>query len=283
MDGNTSITNDRIPLNPSRLAEYLENQIISGEVREGEKLPSERGLSKRFGVSRPVVREALQSLVGRNLVHVIPGRGAYVRRARLTDAARPMDLLLRRWQATPRDLVEARKMIECKAAFLAASRAEREDLEAMEQALVGFDRSSDLLEKTRYDITFHTSIVRAARNPVIETMFSSITNLIVELMLRSLSDPNVSRVGIPYHREIYEATRDGDAEQARTAMDGHLLVAERLYGEDYDRSLGMLARRELTRLLGPDAMTEDLLVATIPTIGEDQAVNADGGRGNRSS
>jgi GntR family transcriptional regulator, transcriptional repressor for pyruvate dehydrogenase complex len=252
-------------------------------VKEGEKLPSERRLAERLGVSRPVVREALQCLAGRNLVQVIPGRGTYVRRARVSDAAWPMDLLFRRRQATPRDLVEARKMIECKAAFLAASRAERKDLEAMERALVGFDHSSDLLEKTRYDITFHTSIVRAARNPVIETMFSSITNLTVELMLRSLSDPNVSRVGVPYHWEIYEAIRDGDAEQARTAMDGHLLVAERLYGEDYDRSLGMLARRELIRLLGPDAMPEDLLGATMPNAGEDWPVNADGGRDDRIS
>jgi GntR family transcriptional regulator, transcriptional repressor for pyruvate dehydrogenase complex len=80
----------------------------------------------------------------------------------------------------------------------------------MELALTRFERSADLVDKTRCDIAFHMSIVRAAHNPVVETMYGSIRGLVVRLMLRSLGDPTVSRAGVPYHREVYEAIRNGD-------------------------------------------------------------------------
>lgn len=249
------------------LAGHLEQQIMSGALQGGAKLPSERQLAEEFGLSRSVVREALRALVERNLIEVVPGRGTYVRAVRTTDGADPLDRLLRRQQATPGELMEARKMLECEAAGLAALRAEAGDLEAMDWALGQFDRSSDLLEQTRYDLTFHMSVARAAHNPVIETMFGSIASLVVEVMLRSLGDPEVFRAGVPYHRVVHEAIRRGDAPAARRAMAEHLSQAERLYGEDFDRSLDTVARRELRRLLGPGTSLEELLEAARPVIG----------------
>jgi GntR family transcriptional repressor for pyruvate dehydrogenase complex len=242
------------------LVEDLENQILAGDLRDAEKLPSERRLAETFNVSRPVIREALRTLSERGLIEVVPARGAYVRAARTGDATRPLDVLFRRRQVTPRQLVEARKMLECQASFLAATRAEDVDLKIMELALARFESSADLLEKARYDITFHLSIARAAHNPVIETMFSSIAGLVAGLMLRSLGDPNVSRSGVPYHREVYEAIRVNDGEASRSAMIGHLLVAERMYGKDYDRSLASLARQELSDLINPYETLEGLLL-----------------------
>jgi GntR family transcriptional repressor for pyruvate dehydrogenase complex len=241
-----------------RLAALLEGRVVSGEFGEGEKLPSERVLAERFGVSRPVVREALRGLAERGLVEVVPGRGAYVRRFRMADAARPLDMLFRRRRPTPRDLVEARRMLECEAACLAATRADEEDLKAMEAALVRFERAGDLLEKVAQDVAFHASIARAAHNPVVETMFASVVNLVAEVMLRSLGDPDVSRAGLPYHREIFEAVRGRDPEKARVAMGEHLLVAERTYGDDYDRPLEDLTGRRLGYRLDTDAILESL-------------------------
>lgn len=239
----------------------LEEKIVSGELIEGEKLPPERRLAEQFGLSRPVVREALRGLAERNLVEVVPGRGAYVRTLRKTDAARPLEMLFQRQRSTPRDLVEARTMLECEAAFLAATRARREDLRAMERALDRFESSVGLLEKVGYDLTFHASIARASHNPVVETMFVSITGLIAELMLRSLGDSHVSRVGLPYHREIYEAVERGDPEWARVAMAGHLLVGKRTYGDDYDRPLDVLSKQKLGHRLDMDAILD--LLATL--------------------
>jgi GntR family transcriptional repressor for pyruvate dehydrogenase complex len=247
-----------------RLATELTGQVTSGLLKEGAKLPSERRLAEEYGVSRPVVREALRGLAEQGLIEVFPGRGAYVRQASVSDTARSMGALLRRRQATPRQLTEARRMLECEAAFLATSRATAEDLRAIERALAGFDGAADIIEKVRYDLAFHASIVRAAHNPVIETMFGSMAGMVAELLLRSLGDPSVTRHSLPYHAQILDALRGGDAERARAATAGHLEVARMTYGPDYDRGLTALARRELERLFGAGALLEDVLAMVTP-------------------
>lgn len=252
----------------------LADEILSGGTEAGTKLPSERELADRFGVSRPVVREAMRGLVERGLVEVQPGRGAFVRAAQPTDAAAGMDALLRRHQPTPRDLVEARSMLEATTAELAAARATDADLAGIEDALARFDGAIGLIEQARYDLAFHLAIARAAHNPVVETMFGAITGLTIELMLRSLADPEVTRVSVPYHRSILAAIQERDSKRARTAMIDHLEVASRTYGEDFDRSLESVARRELARLLDP-GVTLEALLASVPAGPEGRA---DGGR-----
>jgi GntR family transcriptional repressor for pyruvate dehydrogenase complex len=257
--GLTGKTSLGVGLSRDALASRLEEELAGNGVQPGTKLPSERQLAVRFGVSRPFVREALRSLVERGLIEISPGRGAFVRAMRMSDAARPLDAIYRRQKATPRDLVEARLMLEREAAGLAAERAEPDELDAMERVLERFDRTSDLIERARYDIAFHALIARMSHNPVIETMFSSIASLTFELMLRSLSDPAVAREGLPYHREIADAIRDGDPDRAREAIEGHLLIARRLYGQDLDRGLDLVARRELERVFGHSVSLEAIV------------------------
>lgn len=243
--------------------DWIEQRILSGEFPVGARLPSERQLAEQFGVSRPLVRETLRSLSARNLIDVQPGRGAFVRSVSATDAAYDLRMLFRRYQITTRDFIEARTMIEGTAAALAAERYEADDAAAMEAALGQFERASGIIEQARADMAFHMAITRAARNPMIETMHGSITSLIVELMLRSLGDPDVSRVSVPYHRLIFAAIRARDPERARAAMTDHLAVAATHYGEDYDRDLESVARRQLTRLFAPGFTLDDLLDATV--------------------
>ena len=150
-------------------------------------------------------------------------------------------------------------MLESEAVSLACVRAKPEHLKAMELALLQFERSPELIQKTRYDVTFHMSIAKASSNPVIETMFRAISDSTIELVLRSLADPEVYRLGTPYHHEIYEGVCDGNKDQAVAAVTKHLSLAESLYGEDFDRSLDILAERELERLVGPDIPLEKLL------------------------
>jgi len=259
MTGKTSST---IPSRAEVLA-HLADEILTGRVETGTKLSSERELADRFGVSRPVVREAMRGLVERGLVEVQPGRGAFVRTARATDAAAGMDALLRRHQPTPRDLVEARTMLEATTAALAATRATAADLSSIEDALDRFEGATGLIDQARYDLAFHLAVARAAHNPVVETMFGAITGMTIELMLRSLADPEVTRASVPYHRVVAAAIAAREPERARSAMLAHLEVAATTYGADLDRSLESVARRELARLLDP-GVTLEVLLASVP-------------------
>lgn len=255
------------------LATSLEEALHQPPYEPGTKLPSERQLAISYGVSRPVVREALRTLAERGLIDIRPGRGAYVRQARTSDAARPLAALYRRQRVTPRDVVEARVMLEREAVRLAATRADDKDIEAMELTLTRLDNASDLIERARWDIAFHALVARAAHNPMIETMFGSISSLAFELMLRSLGDPNVSSVGLPYHQEIFEAIRDRNPKRAQAAIEAHLEVAKALYGIDLDQSLHLVARRELRRIFGEtvslDALLADLHAPASPSSDDD--------------
>jgi GntR family transcriptional repressor for pyruvate dehydrogenase complex len=246
-------------LSRDEVAGRIEDEILRGDFPVGQRLPGERDLATRFRVSRPVVREALRGLAARGLIEIAPGRGAFPRPVQAGDAARPLDTLYRRQNTTPREVVEARMMLEREAAVLAARRATADELEAMGRVLARFDSASNLIDKARWDVTFHALLAKMAHNGVIETMFHSIVSLTFELVLRSLSDPTVMREGVPYHAQIYAALRDRDAERARQAVEGHLLVAGRLYGSDLDQSLDPLARQELERFMGPSVSLERIL------------------------
>jgi GntR family transcriptional repressor for pyruvate dehydrogenase complex len=253
------------PSRPSSdaIVEVLADRVRSGTLAAGDRLPSERQLALELGVSRPMVREALRSLTERGLIRVEPARGAFVRGDSGSRPYPPLDLEYRRRGTTARQLSEARSMLESEAAALATEHSTAGDLAELEAALVRLEASATPLDRVRNDLAFHAALVAASHNPVIETMFSSILGLTVELMVRSAGDPEIVRQSNPYHRIAYEAIRDGDAAAARAAIRAHLDIAASTYGDDYDRSLDTLAARAL-RLIGSQAGLEEFLGSVLP-------------------
>jgi GntR family transcriptional regulator, transcriptional repressor for pyruvate dehydrogenase complex len=238
------------PPTRSQVASQLEAELLAGNLAVGTKLPSEREFALRLGVSRPLVREALRSLVERGLIEISPGRGAFVRDPTTAEAARPLDSHYRRQRITPDNLIEARMIIEPAAARLAATRATPSEIELLREAVERVEGAEGILDRARCDVSLHALVARMAHNPVIETTFESITTLVFELALRSSTDSEVVAVSAPYHRAVYEAIRDGDPDKAFEAMREHHASGGKLYGEDFDSSLDRVARRELERLLG---------------------------------
>lgn len=257
MTGMTSLTQSTV--SRDAVADYIEREIVSGHLSPGTKLPSERQLADRFGISRPIVREALRALVERNLIEVRPARGAYVRSANVAEAASRLDNLFRLSLVTPRQLTEAREMLESTAAGLAAERATETDRANILQALERCEQTTQVLEQARQDFTFHHAIVRASANPVIEAMFMSIASLTFQLMLRSLIDKEVVKESLPYHREVFDAIEARDSAAASTAMMRHLNVARVFYGSDFDTSLESIARREIAELVPGNLVVADLI------------------------
>jgi DNA-binding FadR family transcriptional regulator len=240
------------------IASALEERILAGEFAAGDRLPSERLLAVEFGASRPIVRESLRSLIERGLIEVGPGRGAFVRGDMGARGFQPIDLEYRRRGTTARHLSEARLMLETEAAALASEHADAHDLAALERALERLDASRTPLDRVRCDLAFHSLLVAAAHNPVIETMFATIQALTAELMVRSVGDPETVRRSAPYHRAAYEAIRSRDQMAARAAIQAHLSIAAETYGDDYDRSLDTTAARAI-RLIGSGAGLDDFL------------------------
>lgn len=215
----------------------LEARIVDGDLSPGARLPSERMLVEEYGVSRPAIREALRRLEERGLIVVQPGRGSFVQEIFPTRGSASIEQLVRRGDVTASDVVVARRMLECEAAALAAENRSNEDLERMATILVAFDSSTDLAVAAELDVAFHEAIAVASGNPVLQIMFGSIRSLTHGMVLRSLNDRRVQRVGSPIHHDILRAIERQNPRAARSAMARHVELARDHYGDDINEPL----------------------------------------------
>ena len=203
-----------------KIAHQLVETIEAGGYSVGDRLPAERDLAKQFGVSRPVVREAILALEVLGLMEVRVGSGAYVTQLPGTNA-RP------EFSVSPFELVEARKLFEGEAAALAAehiSDTEITELEALVVAIGAENARPDGKEKA--DEAFHMLIARATRNAAIEQQIAQLWNLRTSspecaLLQEKARIANVRPV-IEEHTRIVDALRARDPKAARTAMRAHL-------------------------------------------------------------
>lgn len=241
------------------LATQLTTLISTGAYHPGKLLPSERALSEEYGLSRSSVREALRSLSERRLIETIPGRGSRVREKTVADAVERLIEIFDHTRVTPRTLIEARSMIESTTASLAAERVGTDGLDAIRSAETNCAEATSLLERVRWDLTFHRAIVKAAANPLVETMFHAIQPYVVELLFRSLTDERVSRQGLAFHGSIVSAIARHDPATASREMVDHLTLGLSLFGADLDRGLNLVARDALRRLSSSDLTFDDVL------------------------
>ena len=233
----------------------MSEEILSGTLASGDKLPSERDLATRFGVGRPLIREALRSLAELGLIETIPARGTFVRAGDDSRVDRQAGMAIRRRGVTAHELSEARLMLETGTARQAAQRATPEDIERLEAILDVLDHSSGA-EHVERDLAFHLEIAAAAHNPVVEMMLESIAVPTAALMFRSVGDRQVMDRSQRYHRVALDAIRAGDPEAAAEAIRAHLSVAQDLYGPDYERSVDELARQALAQLGARDGLDD---------------------------
>ena len=219
------------------VSRHLEETILSGGLPAGAKLESERRLADRFGVGRPMVREALKRLEERSLIAIHPARGSFVREFRASQETPSAALTVRRAGITARQLNRARQALECESAGLAAEHRTPEQLRHLQAILASFDDDLSAEERAHLDLAFHEAIVIASGNPALQVMFGSIRTMTGALMLRSLSDRAVTKAGAPIHHAILRAIELGRPAAARKHMQAHLRIAETHYGSDIDEPL----------------------------------------------
>ena len=207
-----------------RAADQLLEMVVSGGLEPGERLPPERELCARLGVSRTVVREALNLLEARGLISIEHGRGAVVSGGN-TDAVRDaLGVILRVRPKVLWELLEMRAILEVGISGLAAERATVEDTDAMRAEL---ERMAALIDAPEgyvdADVEFHALLARAARNGVLLTMLEPIVDLLRASRRVSASRrPGSALRALGEHEEILRRVEAGDAEGARREMRAHL-------------------------------------------------------------
>jgi GntR family transcriptional repressor for pyruvate dehydrogenase complex len=207
-----------------RAADQLLDMVLSSGLRPGERLPPERELVVRLGVSRTVVREALNLLEARGLISIEHGRGAVVSGGSIHAVRDALGLLLRVRPKVLWELLEIRKILEVEIAGLAAERADGEDVLAMrgqlDRMLTSIERPEGYVDA---DVEFHALLARSTRNGVLLTMLDPVVELLRASREVSASQPGSARRALREHEEILRCVEAGNADEARWQMRVHLM------------------------------------------------------------
>lgn len=199
------------------VAAQIRGLIESGEYPVGSRLPGERDLAERLGVSRVTIREAEIALEAQGWISIRTGSGVYVQQ-RQDNHALP--------QVTAFDLTAARAIIEAEAAALAAAHITEEDVLELEELILAMSGDGVSDESAALaDEQFHLTIARIGGNPVLEHCVSLIWRIRNEVPLvrqvygRVCHNDSAARTN--EHAEILAALRRRDPQASRTAMREH--------------------------------------------------------------
>lgn len=208
------------------IARHLEEMILDGTLAPEQKIPSERALSAKLGVSRAIIREALHELHGRGIIETRHGKGSFVASiVTEPDETGPLMSLYFGHARTLYDLFEVREQLEGQAAYLAAQRATDKDQYRITQAFEAME-AADPLTNADLDHAFHRAIASAAHNPVLVHILNSLKNLMlysVQASVLNLSHRTAFKQQIDkHHRQIYHAIISRQAPWAKKAAMAHV-------------------------------------------------------------
>lgn len=223
-----------------RVAKQLEDLIIEGVLKTGQRMPPERQLAEMFGVSRTVVREAIHNLTAKGLLELRTGSGSYVSGPSTDSVAESLSLLLRSMEGglLVEDLHDVRRVLETAIAARAAERATDEDILDLEDTVRRMEEAGDDSEAVAdLDVEFHRGLAIAAHNPLFTILLDAIGELLLTVRRMALRDPENLYKALYHHRVILEKVKSRDPLQAREAMSEHL-------GEAEDTMRGVLKTHE---------------------------------------
>lgn len=224
------------------VVDHVRDRIERAELKPGDRLPPERELAQRIGVSRPSVRAGLRSLSAMGVVQTRHGSGTYIADGPPQLDSRPLSLLAALHGFTTEQMFEARRVLEVGVAGLAAERANGEQIAAMAEEVTGmFASVEDQQAFLRHDIRFHRAVAMASGNPILASLVEMVSSLYFEHRRRTLPRGRDLRETAVTHRNIYHAVRAHDADRARREMSVHLPRPQRLPSAETRAAVAVVA------------------------------------------
>lgn len=219
------MANTQLPISQA-IAHHLEQLILDGSLAPEQKIPSERQLSTRLGVSRAIIREALHELQGRGVIVTQHGKGSFV--APIVEqpgAESPLMHLFFGHNRTLYDLFEVRELLESQAALLAAERGNDKDMYQITKAFEAME-AADPLTNAELDHAFHRAIVEASHNPVLVHVLNSLKSLMlhsVQASVANLSHRKAFKQQMDkHHKQIYHAVISRQPQWAQKSAAAHV-------------------------------------------------------------
>ncbi|MCI6738687.1 MAG: FadR family transcriptional regulator [Intestinibacter sp.] len=215
-----------------QVIEQIQNNIMEGIFKKGDKLPSERELSEKMGVSRTSIREALRVLETMGVVESRQGEGNFICSNIEKSLLQPLSMMFKLNNGSFSDIYELRSILEIECARLSAIRATDMDcrellsvVEEMEQETFGENRYEILVE---LDKKFHNTLSDISKNYLIESLFSTISNLFEKFIedarykIILFDSEQANKSLLIQHKKICESIIKKNQDMAVEAMREHM-------------------------------------------------------------
>lgn len=205
-----------------QVAEQISAWIQSNGLAPGDRLPPERELAQRLGVSRATLSQALVALEVIGVVQVRHGDGTIL--AEAPGPRRIVEAIRAHAHRLP-EIIETRDALETKIAALAATRRTADDLARIDEAIAEMARDVEAGGRgVEGDERFHGAVTAAAHSLLLARLMDEIRDLVRETRIESLSQPGRPADSLGGHRAIADAIRSGDPDAAAAAMHAHVVM-----------------------------------------------------------
>lgn len=212
------------------VVEQIQVMVMNGDLKKGDKLPTERALAEQLGVSRTSIREALRSLEMVGLVESRQGEGNFIGGNIRGNFFEPLSVMFMLNHGDPRDILELRMVIEVEAASLAAKRVKKEgreeDVKELNDIMQKLRNASNEEDSSNMDLQLHYKISEITGNYLIMMLLDTISSL-METFIESargmiLQDSENKEKLFSEHQNLVDAISAGDSRKAVKAMRAHL-------------------------------------------------------------
>lgn len=217
------------------LFNYFSEQILAGNLKLNDKLPTEREIAEKHGISRNSVRETMHMLEIMGLIECVQGSGNYIRCDPMSYMLRSANMIMALMETDPSEIFYLRNGNEYAAVKLAVSHATKEELENMRHVLLEMEQPMSAKASARLDVEFHHRLVAASHNRILilyNSMLNSLLDQFIEnFRTRILMSKTRAEALRRSHWGIYEGVADRDLPAALKALDRHFQIV----GEQIER------------------------------------------------
>ncbi|MGG7076560.1 FadR/GntR family transcriptional regulator [Clostridium sardiniense] len=208
-----------------QVVERIKKMIEEGELKIGDKLPTERAMAEELNVSRASIREAIRSLEVIGLIESIQGAGNYIKNDFSEILLEPLSMMFMLQQGSAIDIYELREVLELSTIMISAERIKKEELKTLKELIEKFKESDIESNNVIIDKEFHYTIVKAANNPLITNLLNVLSQVIDKFITDSRknileSSDNKERL-LKLHERVYIALENRNSLEAYTALKEH--------------------------------------------------------------
>lgn len=217
-----------------QVIEEIKSKIKSGDIKKGDRLPSEREMAESLGVSRTSVREALRALEVVGLVESRQGAGNYIKTNFDNSLFEPISVMFMLQESSPKEMYDLRETLELQCARLSAKNIDDNELDLLTAILDRMYIAESEEESLKLDIKFHYLIAKSTRNVLLLNVLDVISQLVDEFIqkfrMQILHAGNTKENLLEIHENIVRALKLRDESKAYNAMLEHFELIRKAYG-----------------------------------------------------